>query len=138
VDYEQFCGCNANDKDMWTEILEDCDRITPEELAKLRKRNIPHLLVDVRSIPEFVMCSIEGSINIPISNFDVIEITKHIREAFPQSTTPSVICICRRGNDSQHAVSKIKGKLGVPITVKDVVGGLHAWSRKVDRSFPIY
>ena len=43
--------------------------------------------------------------------------------------------VCRRGNSSQRAVVALReaGFLAV-----DLVGGLEAWAREVDPSFPIY
>lgn len=46
-----------------------------------------------------------------------------------------VYVICRLGNDSQLAV-KILEEHG--IGAKDVVGGLHEWSNRVDTDFPTY
>lgn len=48
-----------------------------------------------------------------------------------------VYVICRLGNDSQMAVDALRnaGRAGL---VKDLVGGLRAWSLDVDNNFPIY
>ncbi len=44
--------------------------------------------------------------------------------------------ICRLGNDSQIAASSLReARQGI---VKDVIGGLRAWARHVDPSFPVY
>jgi adenylyltransferase/sulfurtransferase len=47
----------------------------------------------------------------------------------------TVYVICRLGNDSQLAV-KILEEHGIPS--KDIVGGLHEWSHRIDTDFPIY
>ena len=50
-----------------------------------------------------------------------------------------VFVVCRRGNDSQKAVQKLKAYFAnSDIQVKDIIGGLHAWTNKIDPSFPIY
>lgn len=49
-----------------------------------------------------------------------------------------VVMICRRGNDSQRAVSHLKSEFPKLKKVKDIVGGLHAWGKKIDQKFPIY
>jgi adenylyltransferase/sulfurtransferase len=46
-----------------------------------------------------------------------------------------VYVVCRLGNDSQLAV-KILEEHG--IRAKDIVGGLHEWSLRIDTDFPIY
>ena len=51
----------------------------------------------------------------------------------------SVYVICRQGNDSQLATVKLKEKLTEhSVDVKDIKGGLKAWSKHVDTSFPDY
>lgn len=54
--------------------------------------------------------------------------------------TPDVIFICRRGNDSQIAASALRKALDSQedVRVRDVRGGLKAWSREVDLNFPVY
>ena len=47
------------------------------------------------------------------------------------------MCVSRRGNDSQVAVSRIR-ELLPEVEVKDVMGGLQAWSRNIDPTLPIY
>ena len=50
-----------------------------------------------------------------------------------------VYVVCRRGNDSQRAVKLLKEKFAdLDLVIKDIEGGLHAWARDVDRSFPVY
>ena len=50
-----------------------------------------------------------------------------------------VYVLCRRGNDSQRAVKIMKNLIDDPsITIKDVIGGIHAWAREIDTDFPIY
>jgi len=64
-----------------------------------------------------------------------------------QNKQVPVICVCRRGNDSQIAVNKMKvildqlqgqGKIEGQLEVKDILGGLTAWSKNVDAEFPTY
>ncbi|KAL4451956.1 hypothetical protein ABPG75_007618 [Micractinium tetrahymenae] len=49
---------------------------------------------------------------------------------------PPLYVVCRRGNDSQRAVARLR-QLGISHAV-DVVGGVEAWAREVDPSFPLY
>ncbi len=53
--------------------------------------------------------------------------------------TVSVYVVCRRGNDSQFVVEKMRKFLSdLPVVIKDVRGGLHAWAKEVDPDFPEY
>lgn len=45
--------------------------------------------------------------------------------------------VCRLGNDSQLAVEALRER-GVTGVLKDLVGGLRAWSKEVDPTFPVY
>ena len=47
----------------------------------------------------------------------------------------SVYVLCRRGNDSQVAVSLLE-KQG--IHAKDIIGGLSQWTKEIDPEFPDY
>jgi adenylyltransferase/sulfurtransferase len=48
-----------------------------------------------------------------------------------------VFVICRLGNDSQVAADALRS-VHADIPIKDVVGGLKAWARDVDETFPVY
>lgn len=50
-----------------------------------------------------------------------------------------VVVVCRKGNDSQIAINKLKDKFrDLNVNFKDLKGGLYAWNKQVDRNFPIY
>ena len=49
---------------------------------------------------------------------------------------PPLYVVCRRGNDSQRAVARLR-ELGMAHAV-DVVGGMEAWAHEVDPGFPTY
>jgi len=47
--------------------------------------------------------------------------------------------VCRLGNDSQIAVDALRSARPDPgLVIKDLVGGLRAWTRDVDPEFPVY
>jgi len=138
VDYELFCGSKATDKDSGLKLLDDGMRISVKELSRMREEGSDHILVDVRSDTEFEMGNIPGSINIPIHEFQTeASLSRH----FPSFGSNKIICICRRGNDSQIACAALnqywKWEEGEK-EIKDVIGGLHAWARSVDSTFPVY
>lgn len=69
IDYEQYCGMKANDKDTSLNILSDIDRITVDDYSrKYINGTKSHVLVDVRSFAEFEMCKLPNSINIHIDD----------------------------------------------------------------------
>lgn len=128
INYEQFCGMKANDKDSGVHLLTENDRISVENYKALTNS---HLLVDVRTPMEFRICKLENSVNIPMKklmNGNDLEAVNKFSEVY---------CICRRGNDSQLAVDFLKRKFP-SIAFKDIKGGLHAWHHRIDKDFPIY
>lgn len=87
-----------------------------------------------------------SALDIPMESFlsDPIGRLKSISQT---ADLPSeVYFMCRRGNDSlisaqalRAALSESKaGKEGEIFRVKDVVGGIRAWSDQVDPTFPMY
>lgn len=53
----------------------------------------------------------------------------------------AVYVICKQGNDSQKAVrvlEKMSGSEVDAITIKDISGGLMAWAKTIDPTFPLY
>lgn len=45
--------------------------------------------------------------------------------------------ICRLGNDSQIAAEYLR-RAADNLVIKDVIGGLRAWSKQIDAQFPVY
>lgn len=139
IDYEQFCNAPAKEKDLDLEVLAPENRVSANELNVMmnnEERGGRHLVVDVRNEQEYAMCHIQGSVNYPVENLhrnleELIEKTKEF---------DGVVFVCRRGNDSQVVAKKV-----LDVTdkerwskVKDLVGGLHSWSKNVDPDFPVY
>lgn len=161
MDYVFFCGTATP-----TSLLSPNERISPhhyrarhpdtssEHLASGLAPS--HMLIDVRDKAQFDICSLDNSINIPISTI-LGSSTRPTKDAngdtqtnlpswlpadiaSPESTNP-VYVVCRLGNDSQIAVTKLK-ELGLDRGgerfVGDIQGGLRAWREQVDPELPDY
>ncbi|WWC67725.1 uncharacterized protein I206_101637 [Kwoniella pini CBS 10737] len=135
--YESFCsGAMGPDVDDESGLVDGAegDRINVKELAVLLDRKDPSTnisLIDTRPPVEFGICSLPGSINIPLPTI--------LKD--PSSLPPSqdIVFLCRRGNDSQIAAESLRRiKQDAGIKVRDVKGGLRAWSRDIDPKFPVY
>ncbi len=137
IDYNQFCGAGAHDKDEPLKLLDKSQRISVRDLEdKLKVHGDKVAVVDVRSAPEMDICSLAGSTNVPIGELDLergAEKLKSLAEGKEE-----VVFLCRRGNDSQRAVNKAKKILDRRVKLADVAGGLHAWARDIDNDFPVY
>lgn len=135
IDYEQFCGTKATDKDTALKLLAREQRISPETLNEIFICKKKGLLIDVRNSEEFDMCAIPHSINVPLKNIDdpstVNKIKGLLQNDDSHQENLSVYVVCRRGNDSQKAVLKLQEILrDQNLVICDLEGGLHAWSKK--------
>ncbi|OLY77600.1 Adenylyltransferase and sulfurtransferase MOCS3 [Smittium mucronatum] len=151
IDYVQFCGSSATDAPIELKVLEEKDpnRISAMEYSKIRKSNKRHILLDVREKSQFDLCSIKGSVHIPIKPILDEEASKE--KGASEETPPNeltklavqateeeqpIFVICRRGNLSQLAVKELR-RLGFE-NCYQIDGGLTSWQRSVDSSFPSY
>jgi adenylyltransferase/sulfurtransferase len=150
-DYPKFCGSSFDDKDRHIQILKQFDRITPTEYETISKsKTTPHVLIDVREPQELEICAIpDVSMNVPYSQMysdkSMDQLKRFLKErarlarVVQGSDTLNVYVVCRRGNDSQRAVRLLQEKFSdLNLIIKDIEGGLHAWARDVDKSFPVY
>mmetsp|Transcript_2829 Transcript_2829/g.4020 ORF Transcript_2829/g.4020 Transcript_2829/m.4020 type:complete len:545 (-) Transcript_2829:369-2003(-) len=126
---------------------------------RLREEGRPHVLIDVRVENQYEMCSLKGSVNIPLGR---LESELDFIEEMSAGIKP-IIFVCRRGIASVEATRilsnvisankseeiKHKGQEeGVSSTVNrtypsihsvfNVQGGLNAWAKEVDLDFPLY
>lgn len=71
IDYEEFCGAKANDKEINLNLLKKEERISVEEYNQIMKNDLKsHILIDVRSPEEYQICRLQHSINIPFTQLD--------------------------------------------------------------------
>jgi adenylyltransferase/sulfurtransferase len=141
-DYMAFTGQPPSDAPTSLSLVNDSERITVFQLAERMGTNSQsgvtcsdvkdHLLVDVRPKHQFDICSIPGAVNIPMTSFD----PEKVKDIVQKGEYSSLSVICRRGNQSQRALLKLKS-VGLEDAV-DVIGGMQAWSEGVDDSCPIY
>ena len=124
--------------------LPNTDDLSPEQTIScidyntVRKEGKPHVLLDVRVTRQFEMCSLEGSINLPLE--DLSSKLNEVEE-LSHGELP-VYCLCRRGVASAEAVKIIQKAIddeNIQIhSVYDIKGGLNSWVANVDASFPSY
>lgn len=139
-DYQLFA---LGGKEARTDLLLSSEnRIGVRTLAEMCNKvaERPFLLLDVRPKEQFDMCSLPGSVNIPMNALRAD--TSAFRKSWialgrtNSSEDLPIVVICRRGNQSQDGV-RILQERGYISTV-DVEGGLQEWHREVDSSFPLY
>jgi adenylyltransferase/sulfurtransferase len=125
IDYDQFCGVPD---------LEERQRVDAEweiDPAALRRRledGNDVFLLDVRNPDEFEICRIDGAKLIPLPQ---------LLEGMHQlDSARDVAVYCHTGIRSAQAVNFLRS-VGFS-RVKNLRGGIDAWSREVDPSVPRY
>lgn len=102
--------------------------ITVEQLKALRDANKPHVLIDVREPDEFETARIEGAVLIPLG-----ELPQRLSEV-PKDKP--VVVQCHHGGRSARAVGFMLQN-GFS-DVKNLEGGIDAWSDRVDPAVARY
>ncbi|MBI3507607.1 MAG: rhodanese [Proteobacteria bacterium] len=102
--------------------------ITVKELKALRDQKSPHALIDVRETDEFEHCKIEGAKLIPLGELSgrVAEVPKDV----------PIVVHCHHGGRSARATEFLL-RSGFK-DVKNLSGGIDAWSCEIDTSVPRY
>jgi len=140
LDYDEFCGVSHP-----ADILSPSERVTATTYNNIRETfGKTQVLIDVREKVQFDICHLKGSINLPYSDLSSNPISSIARLEGIINTDKncaephSLYFICRFGNDSQLAVSKLQKLAHTYNYIGDVKGGLRAWRQQVDADFPDY
>ena len=125
IDYEEFCGIPAGER---AEAAAGDREITARELAELRAAGSEVLLVDVREPHEYEIAHIPGSILIPLHG-----LPERLSEL---DSAREIVLHCHTGQRSMRALEFLQ-RAGFR-RLKNLRGGIDAWSRDVDASVPRY
>src|SRR5579871_472361 len=123
IDYEQFCGIRGE------EFVEEIavPEITVQELKVRMDRKDDFVLVDVREPHEYQICHLNGTL-IPLG-----DLPSRVHEL---NSADDIVVHCRSGVRSGKAVDFLR-KAGFR-KVKNLKGGILAWSDQIDPSVPKY
>ena len=123
IDYEQFCG-EAAEQEAAREVAVDLE---VEELAELRRQGRALTLLDVRTPQEHAICRLEGSRLIPI------QLLAHRWQELDPAA--EIVVYCHTGVRSVHATAFLRSH---GLEARNLVGGINAWSLRVDPTVPRY
>lgn len=127
IDYDEFCGFGGQHKEA-DELLTPEWEITPTELVAWRAAGRNPVVVDVREPHERDICLIPDSLLIPVG-----DVPSRMHEL---DSADEIVLYCRTGVRSARALEQLRtagfGKL------KNLTGGVHAWSDEIDPSIPKY
>ncbi len=103
--------------------------ITATELKAAMDSGADIQLIDVRQPDEYATAKIEGAKLIPLG-----EIIARMDELDP---TRETVIHCKMGGRSARAIEALQ-RSGYTGTLKNLVGGITAWSNDVDQRVPKY
>src|SRR5262249_39661034 len=126
IDYEQFCGLPSHEGPATLEVHEG--DVDPVEVKKMLDRGDDFQLIDVREPHEYLIASIPTAKLIPLG-----EVGKRAGEL---DKSKLIVAHCKMGGRSAKAVAQLK-ELGFK-KVRNMTGGITAWSDKVDPTGPKY
>ncbi len=124
IDYQEFCGIRP----MTSQSAPGEGVIDPVEVKQKLDRGEDFTLIDVREPHEYQIARIPGARLIPLG-----ELPKHLNELDPDA---EIVAHCKTGGRSQKAVDLLKQN-GFK-NVRNMTGGITAWSDKVDPTVPKY
>lgn len=105
------------------------EQITATELKKRMDAGDDIQLIDVRQPDEYDFAKIEGAKLIPLG-----EIVQRMGEIDPARET---VLHCKAGGRSAQAIQKLQ-QAGFKGDLKNLAGGITAWSNEVDPKIPKY
>jgi molybdopterin/thiamine biosynthesis adenylyltransferase/rhodanese-related sulfurtransferase/molybdopterin converting factor small subunit len=126
IDYKEFCGIPQHEPQPAPGLRED--EIDPVQVKAKIDRGEPFVLIDVREPHEYQICRIPYARLIPLG-----ELPKRVHEL---DTAGEIVAHCKSGMRSARAVEFLK-QAGFR-KVKNMKGGILAWSDKVDPAVPKY
>ncbi len=128
IDYQEFCGIPQQPEAAAQPTAGQVHDIDPVDVKAMMDRHENFVLIDVREPHEFQICTIPGARLIPLG-----ELPKRVHEL---SSSGEIIAHCKSGMRSAKAVEFLK-QAGFP-KVRNMKGGILAWSDQVDPSVPKY
>jgi adenylyltransferase/sulfurtransferase len=102
--------------------------ISVEKLNEMRTTNEPHALLDIREVHEIEICSIEGSLDIPMNTLP--ESLDKLPKELP------IIVMCHVGGRSSQVTNwLIQNGYENALNLE---GGISEWAQVIDPSMPQY
>ena len=126
IDYQQFCGVPVQEPAPAPGTKDG--EIDPVEVKAKMERGDNFVLLDVREPHEYLICNIPFAKLIPLG-----DLPKRVNEL---DTAAEIVAHCKSGVRSAKAVDFLR-QAGFR-KVKNMKGGILAWSDKVDPRVPKY
>ena len=128
IDYDAFCGISRGEEKKVDGHNSRIQEINVQDLKKMFSDKKKFVLVDVREPNEYEICKIPGSKLIPLGDI--------VKRANELDSADDIVLQCHFGGRSAKATELLQG-LGFK-KVKNLAGGIDAWSQEIDPSVPRY
>jgi adenylyltransferase/sulfurtransferase len=125
IDYEEFCGIP---QEAAMNPVSGIPEITVYDLKTMRDRGDDFVLVDVREPHEFAICSLPGSVKIPLGT-----LPQNLNRL---STADEIVVHCKMGGRSAKAVQFLRDS-GFR-KVRNLAGGIDRWAAEIEPKMPRY
>jgi sulfur-carrier protein adenylyltransferase/sulfurtransferase len=127
VDYEAFCGLTRGEEKSEAD-KNNMDTIEPKELKALIDKNDKVVILDVREQEEYDIAHLKGSKLIPLG-----VLPERVEEL---NADDDIVVHCHHGGRSARAIEILK-TVGFK-KLRNLTGGIDAWSEVVDSTCPRY
>jgi len=128
IDYDAFCGLTRGEEKKGDTAQMGIEEISVKELKRWMDEKKKFVLVDVREESEYKINRLPASKLIPLGN-----LPERVHEL---DSADEIVVHCHFGGRSAKAVELLR-KMGFK-KVKNLAGGIDAWSTEVDPSCPRY
>ncbi len=126
IDYEEFCGMPAHDREEDQSANQDME-ILPTEYAEDYRQRPDVVLIDVREPHEYEINRIEGSVLIPKD-----QLAGRLADLDGSQT---YVMQCKSGRRSRESTELMRN---AGFKAYNLWGGINAYARQVDPSIPTY
>jgi adenylyltransferase/sulfurtransferase len=126
IDYEAFCGIRGEEAP--AQEVGEAEEMTVSELKARMDRGERLTVIDVREPHEYAIARIPGTKLIPLAQVE--------ERAADLNPNDEIILHCRTGKRSADALNRLKAK-GFR-HLKNLKGGIAAWSEEIDPTVPKY
>lgn len=127
IDYEEFCNMRQEEEKSLDE-----NEISVRQMKKMIDDHEDFVLIDVREEYEWDICKIKGAKLIPLSQI----INGNIGDLESIERDRKIVLHCHTGARSADALQILRNK-GFK-NLKNLVGGIEAWSDEIDSEVPVY
>jgi len=127
IDYEEFCDMKEEEE----KSLEE-NEISVRQMKKMIDDHEDFILVDVREEYEWDICKIKGAKLIPLSQI----IKGNIGDLETIERDRKIVLHCHTGARSAETLNILRSK-GFK-NLKNLVGGIDAWSNEIDPEIAVY